>query len=278
MNKGKAINKKIESTYQEETSAQYKRGTLVITLPSAEFEAFRICAKALHTFKPSLAINVKVDTSSDQNDMLVCESVSVIEMNSSKQLYRINLHLTTSVVSINDGKLTEFTDIHIERITRQMENMGNFKEINKTIRNKLKEAEKTLHQKQPSLNNSEQPQSTNERENNKHDNSEQTRPTPTTTLAIRQPEQKQQRFNNPAYLQAKNERESDKHNKSKQTVLNTTTSLAIQQPEEQHINNTSILQTGSEIEQSNKQLKAICFPGITDMDRNHAKHTEVQCV
>ena len=274
MNKGKAINKKIESTYQEEMSAEYKRGTLVITLPTAEFEAFRICAKALHTFKPSLGINVKVDTSSDQNGMLVCESVSVIEINSRKQLYRINLHLTTSVVSINGGKLTEFTDCHIDRITRQMENMGNFKEINKTIRNKLKEADKTLNQKQLSLNNSEQPQSTNERESNRHNNGEQTRPTSTTALAIRQTEQKQQSLNNPEHLQENNEREPNKHDKSKQTVPNNTTSLAIRQPEEQHINNMSMPNTGSEIEQSNKQLKAICYPGNMDMDSNHGKHRE----
>ena len=160
-------------------------------MPTAEFEAFRLCAKNLHTTQPSLGINVKVDTNCDENDMLVGESLSVKEVKSGKQLYRINLHLTTSVVSVNGGKLTQFTDCHIERIVKQMENMGNFKEINKIIREKLQEAEKNPDLKQLNHNNTEQHQATNKGkdENNQH---KQTVPTSKIVLAIGEQEKQQE--------------------------------------------------------------------------------------
>ena len=144
LNKGKAIKKKIGSTYKEDIDAEYKRGTLVITLPTAEFEAFRICVKSLPKSNPGLGITLQIDTTTDKNDLVVGESISVKQAATDKQLYRINLHLTTSVVSVNGTKLSEFTECHVDLIVNKMEYMGNFKEINKTIRDKLKMAEKNL--------------------------------------------------------------------------------------------------------------------------------------
>ena len=163
LNKGKAIKKKIGSTYKEDINAEYKRGTLVITLPTAEFEAFRICVKSLPKSNPGLGITIQIDTTTDKNDLVVGESISVKQAATDKQLYRINLHLTTSVVSVNGTKLSEFTECHVDLIVNKMEYMGNFKEINKTIRDKLKMAEKNLGLKQL---NSEQGKQENEENGN----------------------------------------------------------------------------------------------------------------
>ena len=189
LNKNKAIQKKIDSTYQDEINTEYKRGTLVITLPTAEFEAFRICVKSLDKINPNFGIKIKIDISSDKNGLIVGESISVKQQSTDKQLYRINLHLTTSVVSVNGGSLSRFTESHIDQIVAQMEKMGNFKELNKTIRSKLQAAEKTLDLKQ--LESKEEEKCTETQEKMNNEIKEYQQPMQTGLLAIGPPKQQQ---------------------------------------------------------------------------------------
>ncbi len=95
LDKNKALAKKLSNTYIEEIRTELKKGTLVITLPTAEFEAFRACVKNLDKANPSLGIKISIDLINDKNNLIVSESVAVKWTNTDKQLYRINLHLTT---------------------------------------------------------------------------------------------------------------------------------------------------------------------------------------
>ena len=63
------------------------------------------------------------------------ESASVVTGN--KQMYRINLYLTTSRVNINGSKLNIFIKDHLTVILDMMTKIGNFTEINEKLKTLL---------------------------------------------------------------------------------------------------------------------------------------------
>ena len=118
-------------------------------MPAAEFEAFRECSKTFHDRNPELEIYKVNDNQIAQNGLVVNESLTIKDRKSNDQLYRINLHLTSSIATINGKQLTLFMNQHLEIICNTMALMGNFVEANLII----KEACLELLKKVPNKNN-----------------------------------------------------------------------------------------------------------------------------
>ena len=150
LNVEKALHKKLEATERKNIDVDYKRGNLVISLSAAAFEAFRLCAKTLADAR-GLGLCHKITPQQSKNGLVVAESVSIREKGKKKQLYRINLYLTTCIVNVNGGSLSVFINSHLPKILDKMQKMGDYKTINaqmKTACNKLLEK---INQKEGAL-------------------------------------------------------------------------------------------------------------------------------
>lgn len=100
-------------------------------LSAAAFEAFRLCVKDIYA---KLDIYSEANQQLDRTGLVVNESISIKQERKGRQLYRINLHLTTSTVSVNGRHLDEFVNVHLQKILDEMSRIGDFQQVNNYIK------------------------------------------------------------------------------------------------------------------------------------------------
>ena len=136
VNKQKALQQKLDATSRQHVTASLKKGNLVLTFSTASLEVFRSVLRDIMNANPFDGTKWILGQRMTRNGSATAEeSISVVTGN--KQIYRINLYLTTSRVNINGSKLNIFIKDHLTVILDMMTKIGKFTEINEKLKLQL---------------------------------------------------------------------------------------------------------------------------------------------
>jgi hypothetical protein len=137
LKKKEALLKKIDATNREvDVDIELKQGTLVLEFSAAAYEVFRKAIIYYYDNSTSkvYAITQSQDKGKTAKNVVVDESMSVKFFQTSQQLYRVNLHHTTSRVTVNGRGLDEFMNTDLSAILTHLDNQVNYRELNSKIR------------------------------------------------------------------------------------------------------------------------------------------------
>jgi hypothetical protein len=138
LNKGRALAKKIDASNRDfDVEIELKRGTLVLEFSAAAYEIFKEAIFYYYDNCKSKAIKVNQsqDSKRGENITIVEESISVRFATGGGQIYRVNLHHTTSRVTVNGRTFGEFLNNDLGKVLSYLDNRIDFRELNLKIRN-----------------------------------------------------------------------------------------------------------------------------------------------
>jgi hypothetical protein len=131
----KALQQKFDATCRIHLTCELKKGNLVLTFLTAAFESFRTILRNCANHSPFSYFNFEAEIRFLDKTVSAEEACSV--KRDSRQLYKINLYLTTSRVNINGDNINIFIDDHFPLIISEMKVHGNFSDLNNILKDSL---------------------------------------------------------------------------------------------------------------------------------------------
>ncbi|CAC5419281.1 unnamed protein product [Mytilus coruscus] len=138
LNKRKAMDKKLEQcNRQADILLMYKHENYILDLSLAAYELLKLAMTEYFANHNIYKIQAK-DKKKDKHGLCTRTSYSVINLNSNKQQYRINLFHTTSRIEVNGRGRQEFLP-HLQDIAASMDRKGNCPQLNKLLEQQIKQ-------------------------------------------------------------------------------------------------------------------------------------------
>ena len=131
----KALQQKFDATDRIHLTCELKKGNLVLTFSTAAFESFRTILRNCANHSPFSYFNFEAEIRFLDKTVSAEEACSV--KRDSRQLYKINLYLTTSRVNINGANINIFIDDHFPLTISEMKDHGNFSDSNNILKDSL---------------------------------------------------------------------------------------------------------------------------------------------
>ncbi|CAC5368275.1 unnamed protein product [Mytilus coruscus] len=129
LNKRKAMDKKLEQcNRQADILLMYKHENYILELSLAAYELLKLAMTEY--FANHNIYKIQAKDQKDKHGLCTRTSYSVINLNSNKQQYRINLFHTTSRIEVNGRGRQEFL-LHLQDIAASMDRKGNCPQLNK---------------------------------------------------------------------------------------------------------------------------------------------------
>ena len=132
----KALQQKFDATDRIHLTCELKKGNLVLTFSTAAFESFRSILRNCANHSPFSGFNFEAEIRFSKDKTASAEEAYSVKRDS-RQLYKINLYLTTSRVNINGANINIFIDDHFPLIISEMKVHGNFSDLNNILKDSL---------------------------------------------------------------------------------------------------------------------------------------------
>ncbi|CAC5422643.1 unnamed protein product [Mytilus coruscus] len=137
LNKRKAMDKKLEQcNRQADILLMYKHENYILELSLAAYELLKLAMTEY--FANHNIYKIQAKDQKDKHGLCTRTSYSVINLNSNKQQYRINLFHTTSRIEVNGRGRQEFLP-HLQDIAASMDRKGNCPQLNKLLEQQIKQ-------------------------------------------------------------------------------------------------------------------------------------------
>ncbi|CAC5361921.1 unnamed protein product [Mytilus coruscus] len=137
LNKRKAMDKKLEQcNRQADILLMYKHENYILELSLAAYELLKLAMTEY--FANHNIYKIQAKDQKDKHGLCTRTSYSVINLNSNKQQYRINLFHTTSRIEVNGRGRQEFLS-HLQDIAASMDRKGNCPQLNKLLEQQIKQ-------------------------------------------------------------------------------------------------------------------------------------------
>ena len=132
----KALQQTFDATDRIHLTCELKKGNLVLTFSTAAFESFRSILRNCANHSSFSGFNFEAEIRFSKDKTASAEEAYSVKRDS-RQLYKINLYLTTSRVNINGANINIFIDDHFPLIISEMKVHGNFSDLNNILKDSL---------------------------------------------------------------------------------------------------------------------------------------------